>query len=711
MDLRLDDIVDSIIASDAETPQLLLRTWLDDFYRKSTELGLSSAQLIKMINFACHSTTLSMTTRLYILENCLWPNDFLSRDVIKVVISQLGTATAISDFKIQTPKKLQVALCRWLVHVFFLVTPNDELPDSHLDSSIWLHLWQYDFLQHWLTYIVVWSTTSPKDVKRWKVTLVEKVGSKPIYQDSRACATLILHKLESIIGSSNVISRAIDRLNCNGRRLNTLQSLEYDENHIARLRTLLLSRTPSKFTDKILDELISSSLNQLRSSGEDNMGTNYLRNPGLKDALLQNAHSLHKLAWQWDRVIVPKNVELLLHNTKRSPYHFYLLALPSEHEFWVIAYQWICMSLRRAFSMEDMGGSIAIVKNVIAICLIQDSLIPLIAKDFFSVRYLKANRNIFVHIFSVILPLQMTFEGNLTSFERSFQEILAYSFLNDRSYRTIFPPVVKAVVLLMQNWLKSDTASLTHLALKLLQVIQELLLSNFDNVDENRLKNIELINLLNIVSDTRPSSVVEKDLKYLIVPRGHLHRLLIADDPLLLNACCNYLINTKQYLLGKEPANKYVQRQNDYILDLTNYLWRNKLLDSKRFLNIPSVFLRVVIDNTYLPIVDIKAKTLSSISGIPSMSYASLAKLRELERASHAQLHYLELINDEGFKRFKRNQSHSESWLYNDPSSLHDLKLEILKAFRSTGPYGEVAGFLFTYLKSLSEYNLAKGDF
>lgn len=705
---NLDATLDSIIGSNAETPQLLLRTWLDDLYLKSPELGLSSHQLVKMINFISHCTTLSMTTRLYIVDNCLWPNEYLSRDVINAVINQLGTATAIADFKIQTDRKIQLALCRWLVHVHFLFDPSDDLRDYHSNSSIWLHLWQYDFLQHWLTYIVVWSTTSVQDVKRWKVILLERVGSKPNYQDSRACATLVLLRFQSIVGESNLIKTAIDRLKCNARRLNTLQALEYQEKDTARLRSLLLKKSPSKFTDKIFDELISSSLDLLKSSKNTNKKTSFLSDAKSGDELLYNAQSLHKIAWHWDKIIVPKNVEVFLTQTAQHSYHFYLLALPKEHTFWSIAYRWVYMTLQRAFRLEEAQGSDSnanvLVEDVIDTCRVHDSFISPLSKDFFTLKNLKRGPNVFLQIFTAVLPLQMSFEGSTSGFEANLLEILAFSFLDGKKSRLILPRVVKPIILMMGNLLRTDDPVMSHLALKILQDIQDLLLSRSDNLIESRFESIELITVLDLIPAVNPASSSDRDLPFLISPRRLVQRLILTDDPMLLNACCNYLIRIKKYLLNKEPTNRYVQRQNDYILDLTNYLWRNKVLDARRFLNIPTEFLRIVVDNTYLPNAQSKSKTLLNITGIPALSYASIVKLHELERANHAQVHYRELINNVGFKNFRGLHSHTQTWLINNVSNLHDLKVEILKAFLSTGPYEHVAGFLITYLKSLSGY-------
>lgn len=702
---NLDSVIDSIVTSNAETPQLLLKSWLDQFYTVSTTAGLSSSQLIKMVTFICNSPTLAMTTRLYITEKCLLPNDYISEDLIKVVISQLGTATAISDSRLQVPEKIQVSLCKWLVHVFFLFSSRDEPNALQPNSSIWLHLWQFDFLQHWLTYIVLWTTTSPKDVKRWKVLLLGKVGAKPNYRDSQACSTLILRRFESVAGQSELITRTIADVRCNQRRLRSLQSLEYDKDFMTKLRAILLNRPSSRFTEDILNELIASSLDQLKFSvmNKGNNTSSFIQS--VKETTLLNTQSLSKLASQWDTIVVPLNVEQFLRNIKRSPCHLYLLSLSSGSKFWTIACRWLRIHLGLLFKKGQIHQCRSQIDDIIRICQIYGVLTTVIIREFFTPIYLNANPEAFLLLFKGLFSIPANLEVNHEGFSRSSMQVVATSLLKNEMKVSVFPSLADVIILFLSNTLRVNNQEWTASSLELVQNIHELLISTFSNVVENRRATLAIMKALRCILFLHQQVSFKSDLKLIIPPPGVIRRQFISDDPLLLDACCYYLVRTRNFLIDEGPSNKFVQLQNTYILDLTNYLWRNKMIESKGFIGMPSEFLEAVIENLYLPDVVMKAKTIFSITGIPALSYTCTAKVRDLETANRVSASLLEPFSEDSFRVFKRSESF-DHWLPN-VTSLKELKIEILKALDGMGPYNNIAAFLFTYLKSLSHYSTA----
>ncbi|QLQ80802.1 hypothetical protein HG537_0E01570 [Torulaspora globosa] len=700
MSSDLDLVIDSIVRSNAETPVLLLRTWLDRFYSMSKTSGLSSTQLIKMIIFICNSNTMAMTTRLYIAENCLLPNDFISQELINVVISQLGTATAISDSRLQVPEKIQVSLCKWLVHVFFLFTGRDEMNALQPSNSVWLHLWQFDFLQHWLTYIVLWTTTSPRDIKRWKVVLLGRVGSKPNYRDSQACATLLLRRFESIGGKSDLITRTIADLRCNQRRLKSLQSFQYDKEFITKLRSILLKSSCSKFTKDILDELTGSSLDQLKCLVINEGSSISTLDSSAGGVPLLNTLSLSRMASQWDRIVEPLNAEQFLSNVRTSPCLLYLLSLREEHRFWTIACKWLGIQLGIFFKRDKNPGDTARVQNIIKVCQIYGLLASFIIQEFFTAECLNANPEGFLLLFDGLLSIPVSFSINQEKFAKDAMQVVAITFLNKNMKQKIFPSITNAIVMFLRHSRFDENKNGTASILDLIQSIHELLVSTLTNIIENRLTTITLVSTLKTILALQHHSG-KYNLKYVIAPPNIIRRQFISDDPMLLDACCYYLVHTKEFLLDKESSNKYVQFQNSYILDLTNYLWRNKMIEKKRFAGVPSEFLRAVVDNLYLPDVTMKSRALFSITGVPALSYAFIAKLRDLQPTR--EISYSQPLTDESFRALKRSGNFPR-WLQGI-SSLKELKIEVLKAFGETGPYNNVAAFLFTYLKSLSQYS------
>lgn len=713
MSSNLGVIIQSIITSSTETPQILLKSWLDQLYTKSSKFGLSSSQLIKLIGFICESPTLSFATKNYIIDNCFLPNEYISREVIKEIISHLGTATAVSEFKLQTPLWIQAALCKWLVQVYFLIIPQCDDYNYNIDSSIWIHLWQFDYLQHWVTYILVWSTTTVKDIKRWRVVLLENVGSKTGYNDAQACATLILKRYEAILGKSDLISDAITRLNCNARRLQTLQNLEIDKVFSNKLRNILINESPVKFTGEMVDELLSSNLKTLQFSRDGATKLRYHPEVPIGKISLLDIHSLDQLAWHWGKIKAPKNVETCFSDHKAFPLLFFMLPLSKSDAFCIGTYEWISVNLKRFFSNMDISsereaGVDSILLGIVRVCQLHNTLAAQVIKDFLTLDNLNANTGVFMYLSTSLLTLASarTKEVDTIEYRRNVMQILAFCHLDKKKRPVVFPRICKAVILMVNSWLEDDIADLIIPGLEILHGIQKLLISDFVNPIENRHITIAIISLLKTLPNTQARYHDDAHLSLLILTPSMMYKLLIGDDPLLLDACCNYLINTKKFFLDMQPANQYVQYQNQYIMDLTNYLWRNKILTSSRFFGIPTDFLQSLIHNLYFPNPEYRTKALFSITGIPALSYGCTVKLRDLESIRQVRKHYSELINEEGFKKFSKNLPHKEYWL-DEMNNMTELKVEILKTFSNLGPYRHIALFLFTYLKSLSHYNTA----
>lgn len=711
MSSNLEVVIQSIITSDTETPKILLKSWLDQLYTKSSLFGLSSSQLIKLTGFICESPILSVATKKYIIDNCFLPNEYVSREVIKEIIRYLGTATAVSEFKLQTPLWIQAALCKWLVQVYFLIIPQCDDYDRNIDISIWIQLWQFDYLQHWVTYILVWSTTTARDIKRWRVVLLENVGSKSGYNDAQACATLILKRYEAILGKSDLISNAITRLNCNARRLQTLQDLEIDKGFSNKIRNILIHRSPYKFTSQMVDELILSNLKALQFSRDRSTKLRYHAEIPVGKISLLDIHSLDQLAWNWNKIKAANDIETFLSNPKAFHLLFYMLPLSENDPFCISIYEWISLNLNRCFDSVDIGSERkadvnSILLGIIRVCQLHKTLAAQVIKDFLTLDNLNANTGVFIYLSRSLFALASTKELDTIDYKRNIMQILAFCHLNKKKRPVVFPRICNAVILMVNSWLKDDIADLIISGLEILHAIQTFLISDFSNPVENRHITIAIISLLQTLPNTPTRFHDDTHLSLLMLSPTIMYKLLIGDDPLLLDACCNYLVSTKKFFSDMQPANQYVQNQNLFIMDLTNYLWRNKILNSNRFFGIPTDFLRSLIHNLYFPNPEYRTKALFSITGIPALSYSCTAELRHLESIRQVRMHYSELINEEGFKKYYKNLSHKEYWL-DEVNSLTELKVEILKTFSRPGPYSNIALFLFTYLKSLSHYNTA----
>ncbi|GAV52518.1 hypothetical protein ZYGR_0AG05090 [Zygosaccharomyces rouxii] len=693
--MEIDEALQAIVNANIETPELLLRSWLDKLYFEAPRQGLSSSQLKSLINFVCESDLLSISTKFYIVENCLIPSDYIHFEVVEEVARHLGTANALSAYRLQVPSNLQVALCKWLVHIFFLVIPVDK--SSLTYGTIWIHLWQYNFLQRWLTYIVVWSTKSIRDVRPWKVQLLERIASKPGYTDGQACATLILKRYASLLGPSKSIPSVLSRINCNARRLRSLQELKLDNMFISKLRKVLTNNL--NFTNEMIDELISSHLNQLNSESKSNAISRYnSKVPKGKESVLQ-IRSFDQLAWNWHKLVVSKDVEQIINNYISW---FSLFQLTKNDPVWMILEDWILIQLRKCF--KNHTRDFLVIKKIVRLCQIHPILTNKIFDEFLTYDYLRGDPIVFLYIYRKLTPLLVPNPSHIKGLHKDILQLLTFCHLDKGTKidENSTPQICSNLLLTILNWFEEDVEELIPLGLEFLHDFRILLTANMNYTIENRFITTALILALKILPKNKNKE--DFQLRRITFPFSLMNKLITFDDPLLLDACCEYLVMVKEFLTNKEGSNKYVQGQNLHIMDLTNYLWRNKILSSKKFLDIPTDFVRNVLDNLFLPNVRDRIRFPFSITGIPALSFIFGAKLFELENDLHCKIRFSGLMNEENFRKFIKEIQHSQVPWIPDIRNVDDLKIAILKFTSNDGPFQHISLFLFTFLKSLSHY-------
>ena len=158
-------------------------------------------------------------------------------------------------------------------------------------------------------------------------------------------------------------------------------------------------------------------------------------------------------------------------------------------------------------------------------------------------------------------------------------------------------------------------------------------------------------------------------------------------------------------LINHPQSGKFIELQNQYILDITNYLWRNRIMEKRKIFNIPTEFIKQILDNCFFPDVKNKGKAVFTINGIPAMSFISIKALEIIEKKESVQYHYDGLITEEDFALFKKRITEENiAWIPN-VTDIASLKVLILKEIFNMQPYKEIARFLFAFLKSLSKYN------
>lgn len=729
MSLVLDDIILSLTNANERTPPQTLKTTLCLLYEKSKQYGLSSSQLQALVRLLCETSIIDTVTKVYIVENCFFPDDYLTKDLILEVINHLGTPTAFSRYRIQTPPALQSALCKWLVHVFFLVPVSSERGHG-ISGSVWLHLWQFSFLQKWITYLIIWQATTSIDVKSWKLFIIKKCAMNPGYRDAPAAATLILQRYQCLVGASNQITTLIVTINCNRKTLKSHRNLQLNTHFLSILKRILSRTHPGNFPAETVQNTIDMYLNEIHQLGIVSTRPLRLQSlPGYSSSngmvSLLDITSLEQLAQNWSRLHIPNDVDYIMTSSsngnlllnpraisRESLQHLYssIILIKSGRNKSSSPYEWCIWQLKRCFAhqIEYPRETMA---TVVSISSMENELSSQIIQAVFSLKYLKLDEFTLKIICSGILPLwkPKLISGTRELFVKFMAGVLLWSTGNGHGNDQIFPEICFYFLQMIKNWAFDD--KLMTLGLTLLHDIQSLLTLDkiFNNSTSNRFSTMALITTLRILTQLSLQSNSDYAVQYLIVGPDIMNKIFTSDDPLLLSAACKYLVATKNKLMQYPPTNKYVQTQNQYIMDLTNYLYRNKVLSSKALFGIPIDFFKPILENVYIPTADFRNLKFFTITGVPALSYICTVILRELEATQNTRIKFTSgIVNEETFRDFTRTKHHEiaqHDWI-KGINNIHDLRVEILKHLSdSANPYREISIFLFTYLKSLSKYN------
>ncbi|QHS75082.1 Ctf3p [Saccharomyces paradoxus] len=729
MSLVLDDIVLSLTNANERTPPQTLRTTLHLLYEKSKQYGLSSSQLQTLVRWLCETSIIDTVTKVYIVENCFFPGDYLTKDLLLEIINHLGTPTIFSRYRIQTPPVLQSALCKWLVHVYFLFPVSSER-DHNIFGSIWLHLWQFSFLQKWITPLVIWQATASIDVKPWKLSIIKKCAMNPGYRDAPATATLILQRFQCLVGESSQIIESIITINCNRKTLKSHRDLKLNVLFLSTLKRILSRAHPANFPADTVQNTIDMYLNEIHQLGTGS--TRPLRLQSFQGYFssdstvsLWDITSLEQLAQNWSQLLIPNDVDSMMAPSssdnvllprkvmsRESLKHLYssIILIKNCHDESASPYEWCIWQLKRCFA-HQIESPQKVISTVISISSMENSLSSRIIRTFCNLKYLKLDEFTLRKICGGILPLWKPelISGTREFFVKFMAGILMWTIRDGHDNNHTFSEICFYVLQMIANWVFDD--KWTALGLTLLHDIQRLLTLDkiFNNATSNRFPTMAIISSLDVLTQLSTQTESGYAIQYLIVGPDVMNKVFTSDDPLLLSAACRYLVATKNKLMQYPPTNKFVRMQNQYIMDLTNYLYRNKVLSSKSLFGVPLDFFKLILENVYIPTADFKNVKFFTITGIPALSYTCITILRRLETTENTKIKFASgIINEETFNDFLR-VNHDEiaqhGWI-KGVNNIHDLRVKILVYLSDTAnPYRDIAVFLFTYLKSLSKYS------
>lgn len=733
MPLLLDDAIEKLLNATEDTPQRELKLCLKKLYTSVPRHGINPSSITKLIRFVFESKVLSIETKYDIIEKYLIPNDTLTHETFYEVLIHLGEGRQLvkeANIKSPAPRKLQVKLCQWLINVYFLFSEN--MPAE--SNSILIHLWQYNYLQKWITYLLVWNTKSKTDIRRWKVNLLNKISYNSGYENSRVHTALILKRYLSVVGQSQLIQDSLKELNYDRDQLKELQNLKFEKDIILKLKRILTVEQPFKFTTHNIDDHLNNLIYEISDSDINETQLNFGRHTLEDKSEIYHIDTLSQLSHNWSKITLPYNVEKLLLNTKYTVKQLYPLAIMSNksslknkeiEEFWKQMYEWISINLKRCFFerfMKEEERS-KLIDSIFMSCQLFDVFIPKLIQEFLTLDKLLSNESLFIKLCTNLVPL-LPLPDRLPPFRTKVLKILATCHLAQSgitkkkkeglSKVNILAIVSNSFVCMLENWAfeYKNNKRVTLFSLELLSDLRRLILNNICHSLEDRFLNTSIIIILDSIPHVSYENYrIDSDdfLDKVILKNSTIDKLSTLDDPLVLNACCKYLIQVKEILVDRPASDPFVQLHNQYIMDLTNYLWRNRIANSRKIFNIPTEFLKRLGNNCFLPAMHLKLKALYSITSIPAMSYPCIITLSVLEKEKKTQIQYDTLLNEEGFKKFikrVRNLKNQKGVWLDDIDSLTDLKVEVLKGLARSNKYFYIIKFLVNYLKSLSNYDL-----
>ena len=736
MSNTLDETLSELIKAPSDTPQWQLKTWMKRIHSVVPRHGISPYMIKPFVEFLCTTQLITTSTKVSLIEEHLIPNGNLNSDIIDLILKKLGTPTIYTKPNtIIPPKYVQVALCKWLVHVYFLL-PN---PQDDTVISTWLQLWQFDYLQEWITYILVWSTRERKDIKPWKVNLVVKFAKNNAYTNSKSTATLILKKYLTILGQSVKVSDAIDSINCSESEISQLQNLQWNSNFIRVLKTVLNREASIKYSNSVVEDKLDTLLSLLKTSEMDSRKLNFQDIIPTDSSLLAETKTIVQLYKNWNSLTLPRNVEVILSNDPYTIAQLFPLAfqdptLSQENktvqEFWIRMYSYVKIYLGRCFYEKQLTTQErqVLFDKMIQCCTVYNKFIGDIVNDFLTLPNLFSSRELFVTICVRLLPIMPPPEEYL-KFRTKILKILAICLLTKSKLRSddvsksksTFAIICYSIIQMISNWLTEiEDDSLFIYSLDLLRDIRKLLLSNVAHSLSQRGIAMSINLLIETITtfirryqSRKESTEINVEILDKVVFRNNvMNKLFTLDDPVVLNHCCAYLITVNKFIKHAGAPHIYVQLHNYYTLDLTNYLWRNKITEAKKLLGIPSSLIKVICENiTGGKGSVVKLKDLFSFKGVAATSHIVQYILKELEVKNKCTVHYHYPMTEVGFRKFQKGLASGEiprnSWIPG-VSTFQDLSVLLLEEMVQIPQYRHIVYFLTEYIKSLSKVKIVR---
>lgn len=708
MEPLINTAIDNLINIDDPVSPAYLKLQLDVLYKQSVQIGLNNIQLQKIIEFLCITNLISNETKLYIIRNCLFPCEHIEKPVIATIVNNLGVPTIYSPYQLTLKHEIQEALCEWLVKVYFIIGDDVEI-----DNSVWIHLWQFSYLQKWLTYILIWSTRSINQIKNWKIQLIKKIALKSSYKDGKIFAVLILKKFQELVGYSQLISDAIVELNTPIRKVQSFEKLNLQTKLFRQTCEILITTSPDKFNNEDLIALVENLKNQLIISNHFNETYTFISNKSGQTNTISEAISAKQLVQNWNsNKLKVGNLIAEFQDTNRTLNVFELVRILGASNITYLN-DILCdiMKLQVDFLFHSSDIRLVEISKLVIRLRLFSNLVPrigsILRESYLQRDNLGGNKMLFELVFGFNPILNhYDFEDFEVVQKKVFQYTTAAISIenkNEKNYE-ILPLVVTRLFFDIFNRIESNKNPVDKDIMRLFSKLGNL---TFNRITDNSLRFFDVAGAtyyMTVLNRIFSSNSLYEHIPSIILEPGKLKCIVLQHDPILLNVLCGYLVLAKGSIATNMTKKESIKIHNQFLLDLTNYLWRNKISNSDSIFDIPTVYIESVVKNLYLPGISRKDKAVFSLTGIPATSIIFYSQLRKAEVDFECKVKYDCELTSAGFKKFISTSNNKENWIPKI-KDYDDLKRYILKSMAGLDGFNEIALFLYTFIKSLTASN------
>lgn len=699
MSAIVDQAVQALCSLKEDATSELISIQLEVLYEKSPKFGISPQLIPNLIRYLCETNIISTTTKSYIIEHCLYPNSFLTSQTVWAILEHLGPKTILSPYRIETPKQIQLCLCQWLLYVVFLLPSDIEIARSY-----WIQLWQYGYLQPYMTFMIIWSHQSIKDIKPWKIELVRAIGANKGYRDAGSNSYLVLNHFQKVVGGSTLIEDAIKSLNYTEHKVTRLQKVFVNNQFHNRLAELL-ELNHERFNSEYISQLIRTTQVKFGMNSEG-IG---IRESWVQAYCVGNCfNNVNELVYHWKNSKLPSNIAHLMpltnaQNSLNSSYRvLYLIKQNTEPGLRNKLKNHITLQFRLYLTEGLNPNTEADFEYLMASSIFFSNMVTDIISELIDVKITTKDLIRFVRLLDIVLPCLDIGHIEIASFRKFIISLVVRIHMANNRMAMIH--LMSSIINLLEEGIEQKRNQAYVLTFsQILNDMLKILSSQLNLVSPDHQLLVLISRILRVFSKFPISTSSQAELESLAYPSTYLGVLISYDDSILLNACCSYLGAMRRLLNRNQIKGDLINMHNKQILDLTNYLWRNKVFSSKRLFNIPTNYLKKLADTLSLPMVGKQKHELFTISGIFSLSYVSRLLKHEYETNYLTTGVNYEYNFQEELRSIIGKLKNNATINPNPMTVTEDKKQLIIWAMSMTGSYSDIAFFLFSSLKSLSK--------